>query len=135
MPWDSVRVDVVEDLVREDQRVLAYLFNPQLARWTTQSGPPPPHRSSRATLRSDGEARAAAKALGVVLTNRWFEHPFSARVALSAATGPQTFHGHAFGPSQKDVPLGAVVSERGGDGVWGFNATLDPLQIQFWVEA
>ena len=32
LPWDSVRLDVIEDAVRYDQRVLAYLFDPARAR-------------------------------------------------------------------------------------------------------
>ena len=28
IPWDSVRVNVIEDELRGDNRILAYMFNP-----------------------------------------------------------------------------------------------------------
>jgi len=70
----------------------------------------------------------------VVLSNSWVEHTFSATVVLAGAAGAQTFSGFAFGPAQNNVSLGKVASQRGSDGRFFFNATLQPLQVQFWVE-
>ncbi len=136
MPWDSVRVDVAEDSVRTTQRVLAYLFDPAAARWLRARGAPPGkrHPPSRDTLRDGAAARAAATRLGVVLTNSWVEHNFTASVTLAGATAPQNFAGFAYGPSQRDAPLGKVASSRGADGRFSISATLQPLQVQFWVE-
>jgi O-glycosyl hydrolase len=137
MPWDAVRVDVREDTIRGDQRVLAYLFDPAIARWLH-----PPSRiaanrrnsSSRETLLNDTAARTAATQLGVVVTNSWVEHNFTSTIELVSATSPQTFSGFAFGPTKANAPLGKVVSSQGTDGLFAFSVNLAALEIQFWVE-
>ena len=138
MPWDSVRVDVAEDVVRDEQRVLAYLFDPSAARWLHAQAPRPPRRraaaSSRETLRDSAAARAAATHLAVVLSNSWVAHNFTATVALAGARAPATFSGVAYGPAQRGAPLGKATSAPGAGGVFGFSVVLQPLEVQFWVE-
>ncbi len=136
LPWDSVRVDAAEDVVRTTQRVLAYLFDPSAARWLRPHGAPPGkrHPPSRHTLLDGAAARAAATHLGVVLSNSWVEHNFTASVVLAGAAAPQSFAGFAYGPTQNNAPLGKVASSRGADGRFAFSVTLQPLQVQFWVE-
>lgn len=139
MPWDAVRVDVEEDTVRYDQRVLAYLYDPARARWLH---PPADvidanrrHASSRETLLDGAAARAAATHLGIVLTNAWFDHNFTATVQLAGTASPLTFSGFAFGPTKRNVPLGNVTSAQGADGAFSFSTELEPLEIQFWVQS
>jgi hypothetical protein len=140
MPWDSVRLDVVEDVVRSDQRVLAYLFDPARARWRYADGRAPPlprGASSRETLRDGARARAAATHRAVVVSNRWFEHAFDARVAFAGARGgaAPAFDGYAYGPAFTNVSLGRRTADADAvTGEWGFNVTVDALTLQFWVE-
>jgi O-glycosyl hydrolase len=136
MPWDSVRVDVAEDAVRGEQRVLAFLFDPAAARWLGGGGAARarPRASSRETLLDGAAARAAATHLAVVLSNSWVSHEFNATVVLAGATAPQTFSGFAYGPAKRDAPLGNVTSSRGADGAFSFATVLQPLELQFWVE-
>ena len=138
LPWDSVRVEVAEDEVRGDQRVLAYLFDPARARWAGGAGGAGAAGSSRATLRDPSRARAAATHLGVVLSNRWVAHSFSARVALAGAAGGAApeFDGFAYGPNVTGAPLGRRAATRNAtSGEWGLDLVLAPLTLQFWVQA
>jgi hypothetical protein len=141
LPWDSVRVEVGEDEVRGDQRVLAYLFDPARARWALP-GERAPHPSlypsSRATLRNPARARAAATHLGMVLSNRGAA-VFAARVALAGTSvkdPPLAFDGFVYGPTQLAVPLGRrTATANATSGEWGLDVELQPLTLQFWVQA
>jgi hypothetical protein len=138
LPWDSVRLDVAEDVVRYDQRILAYLFDPARARWLAADGRAPSSRtSSRATLRDGAHARAAATHRGVVVSNRWAVNTFTARVTFENSRGgaPPEFDGFAYGPNMTDFPLGRRVADANSTtGEWGIDVAIAPLTLQFWIE-
>jgi hypothetical protein len=96
--------------------------------------------SSRATLRDPSRARAAATHLGLVLSNRWVAHSFSARLALAgtgggAAAAPE-FDGFVYGPADAGTPLGRrAATVNASTGEWGLDVVLEPLTLQFWVQA
>lgn len=139
MPWDAVRVDVAEDAVLGDQRVLAYLFDPARARWLLPPGaqPPPAAQSSRHTLRDGAAARAAATHLGVVLCNRYFEHAFTSTLALvwDAAAPAPVFDGWGFSGASANVALGTRTAVRNAtSGLFELSVDTPPLTAAFWVQ-
>ena len=162
LPWDSVRVDVAEATVQGDQRILAYLFDPAMVRWRAPGARQPPlapGRGARATLLDASASRAAASRLGFVLTNRgganytfhlWL-HGLGGvparRAAAAAAEGGAggagaahdaampRFTGHLYGPNTTDGDLGSATAVPDpASGVPTLAVTLQPLEIQFWVE-
>lgn len=174
LPWDSVRVEVAEATVQGDQRIMAYLFDPAMARWRAPGGRQPPlarGRGARATLLDATASRAAASQLGLVLTNRgsanytfhlWLHGlggvparraagvggaraaAAAASAAMWASTSPHPatasgamprFTGHLYGPNTTDGALGSATAVPDpASGVPTLVITLQPLEIQFWVE-
>lgn len=142
MPWDSVRLNVTEDERRPDVRVLAYRFDPARAQWLAGPAGEKDEGARRAgatlaTLRDDSAARAAATKLAVVLSNRL---NVSVSITVQLADNPgsaalPTLSGHLYAPNVTDGALGSVVPTRNATtGVPYFVASLEPLQVQFWVE-
>jgi len=136
MPWNSVRVTVVEDTVRKDNRILAYKFNPALARWRNT------HKEVNDVWKliehySEDSFRASATKLGVVVSNRISTNAeFNAVISISGVTDPTADHefsGYQYGPNDNNTPLGTKKATNIGD-ILSFNVTLPALTIQFWVE-
>ncbi len=145
MPFDAVRVNVEEDVVRPDVRVLAYLFDPAKARWLLPHGSPPlpvPAKGSTRRVLAGEEAetarlRASATKLAFVLTNRWQVTPVAATVSLANVVRGTTlsFTGHQFTPNVTDGALGTVTAMRNPvTGVPFVAVAVEPLSIQFWVQ-
>ena len=89
-------------------------------------------------MRDGARARAAATHRAVVVSNRWVEHTFAARVSFAGARGgaAPAFDGFAFGPDAADVPLGRVTATANATtGEWGFDVAVGALTLQWWVEA
>jgi hypothetical protein len=87
----------------------------------------------------DAAARAAASALGFVISNRASSGaPFTFHIALEgvppAASAP-AFDGHEYGTNATDAPLGRVVATRDAWGHWAVDLPVPPLTLQFWLEA
>lgn len=136
LPWDSVRVPVKEDILRPDNRILAYLFNPAAALWLHGIHDRDHYTGPRAGR--DAAARAAATHLGIVVSNRGVADAFSFYVALEgiAASGPApVLQGHGYGPNMTDVALGSVTAVLDSWGHWAVNLTVPPLAVQFWVQS
>lgn len=140
MPWDAVRVDVREDTRRADQRVMAFL---------TPNG----------TIDGGGGAAAGAHVnehghtggpwhagvtppglLGVVLTNRDTDHPFSVQVAITSGGAANNdgasisdgtvFCGHRFNRTDVDVQLSAQRVTAS-----SLSLVLPPNAIEFWLQS
>lgn len=140
MPWDSVRVNVTEETVLEDVRILAYLYSPSMARWLQPDFVQPrvePGSSGR-TLRDDATARAAATKLGFVVTNRYNTTSVDVTVDISGidtSAGLPTFDGYLYNPNATDVSLGSVTAQTNtSTGLPYLALTLQPTTIQFWVQ-
>jgi hypothetical protein len=137
LPWDSVRVNITESSgVLAKQRPLAYLFAPAAALWLHGVHGRAHYDGPRAGR--DAAARAAATHLGIALTNENNATAFEYRLVLEglAAGAPApAFDGFAFGPAQRDVPLGRVTAAIDKWGHWVLNISATPLSISFWVQA
>jgi O-glycosyl hydrolase len=135
MPWDSVRVSVKEDEVRKDNRILAFLFEPAMARWTKPGlVQPPPRAPTRETLLDASDARAAATKLGFVLTNRLNMTSFTFNLSFNSSDSSlPSFNGYLYSPTENDVPLGSVTAFLNSS-VPSLSITLGPSEIQFWVQ-
>ena len=74
----------------------------------------------------------------MVLSNRG-AGAFAARVALAGSSTkdpPLAFDGYVYGPTQLAVPLGRrAASANASSGEWGLDVELQPLTLQFWVQA
>ncbi len=135
LPWNSVRVVVQEDVVRLDARILAYKFNPALARWRHS------HDDVQNAWRSvrdadDAATRAAATELGIVVSNSQATGMFNATVAIGGSPFPSLqFDGYEYGPSSHGVPLGrATATADPGTGMLRLVVAVTPLSVQFWVQ-
>lgn len=148
LPWNSVRVNVTEDSVRENVRVLAYRYDPTRARWLPGQWhqPLPQQGEARRVLRDGTAQRAAATKLAFVVTNRYNDTVVDATVSWAGlgGVGPRVvaggaplpvFIGHLYGPNTTDAPLGTLATQvNATTGLPYFTATLAPLSISFWVE-
>ena len=135
LPWNSVRVAVQEDVVRLDARVLAYRFNPALARWRHS------HDDIQNAWRSvrdadDAAMRAAATELGVVVSNSQTTDTFNATVSISGSPfSSLQFDGYEYGPDSHGVPLGrATATVDPKTGLLRLAVAVAPLSAQFWVQ-
>jgi len=109
MPWDAKRIAVGEDVVRRDQRILAF-------RTPTRGAGGPHHSETPEGL------------LGVVLTNRDSSQNFTAEVSLQGAS-VIAFRGHRFSASAVNIDLGSQSASKG-----TLTVKLPPLSIEFWVQ-
>jgi hypothetical protein len=143
LPWNSIRINVSEDMIRPDFRVLAYLYDPKMARWKQPRGSPnpSPSESARSSLLDGSRAQSAASKIGFVVTHR-----LNATVApnftflvdiinVPTNSPPPTFSGHLYSANETDISLGTKVATRDPTtGVLSLSVTLTPETIQFWVE-
>ena len=142
LPWNSIRVNVGEDLIRPDFRVLAYLYDPAMARWKVPSGAQPPlSESARTSLFDSARAHAAATKLGFVVTHRLNatvspNFTFLVDIVDVPTDSPlPTFSGHLYSANQTDETLGTKTASRDpSTGIVSLSVTLTPQTIQFWVE-
>lgn len=131
MPWDCVRVYVVEDTVRLDQRVLAFL-----------SDSASPHRSARVSGRQSLRSRATvpigdSTTLTFVLSNRnaTEEFPCTVEIAGAGTPVPLVFTGHLFSHNTTDASLGTVQAKYNpATGLHTVATSVPPLSIVFWVQ-
>jgi hypothetical protein len=142
LPWNSVRINVTEDEIRPDFRILAYLYDPTMARWKNKNKHQPSLvESARRTLKEDTRAKAAVTKLAFVITHR-----------LNATVSPNfiynitivnipldvplpVFTGHLYSFNATDIDLGTRTTSR--DSMNGnilLTVTIEPETIQFWVE-
>lgn len=120
--------------VRLDHRVLAYMYDPEMARWLKPTGTQPRAKhSSKATLSDPSPSRAAATKLGVVLSNRNATLPFVYLVGFTTVSSG-VFEGHLYSYNTTDAALGSVTASKGASGLLSITVTVPPLSLVFWVE-
>lgn len=111
VPWDSVRLDVAEDVVRKDQRVFAFRTP------TDPSAGGPLHA---------GSTPPGSRAFAVV--NRHPSQPFVVAVRFDDHAGRNTtLFGHRFAGTETDTHLGP---QTGGV----FQLEVPPLAAEWWIE-
>ena len=113
MPWNSIRLNVTEEMVYTEQRIMAFA-TPALG----DGGPL--HKTT------------PAGKVGLVLTNA-ASVSFTARVTLksaadSKAVGP--FRGHRYTIGE----FGTALGQRSVDGAGVLTVVLPPFAIEFWTE-
>jgi hypothetical protein len=118
MPWDSVRIDVIESVVAPDARILAYLFEPSKAQWRT--GKP--------------AAEDSAPKMGIAVTNRLgnFTHIFNTTL-LNVPAGT-TFSGYQYQWNVTNLSLGTQLTSASSEGSSSLWFVVPPYSIQFWVQ-
>lgn len=110
MPWNVRRVQVDEDVVRADQRIMAFVTPP------AGSGGPL-HVTTPGGM------------LGIALTNQGMQGtPLVARVNISGAL-PVLFRGHRYNSTVFDLDLGEATPH---DGV--ITLEVPPQSVEFWVQ-
>jgi len=117
MPWDSTRIHVQEDVVRDGQRILAF-------RTPVQGKGGPRHMSTPQGL------------LGFVITNINPTASFNATISIqgltpSTAASTTAFTGHRYGFAMIDNVIGTkqLTNDR-----TTLSVNVPPLSIEFWVQ-
>ena len=140
LPWNSVRINVTEDTIRPDFRILAYLYDPAMARWDKNTQPAL-LEGAKSTLLDSTRANAAATKLGFVVTHRLNatvapDFTFNIDITgMSAGSPLPTFSGHLYSANVTDSNLGTKTATRDPtNGMLSLSVTLSPQTIQFWVQ-
>lgn len=141
LPWDSVRINVTEDEIRNDVRIMAYKYNPQKAIWlvskeakkqTIQPG------STRRIIKGDDQdIRNEATNFAFVVTNRVNNTVMNIQIQLDGISNPNTlqFHGHLYSSNFTDQDLGIINPQLNvTNNMYYLSLNVDPYTIQFWVE-
>jgi hypothetical protein len=92
-------------------------------------------RPTHEVLRDPQPSIDAASLLGIVVTSRNSDEPFTFTVSLAAVSGTPTFAGFLYGVNATDVPLGnQTAAVNATTGLPYLSITVQPYSIQFWVQ-
>ena len=141
LPWDSVRINVTEDEVRYDVRIMAYLYNPQKAIWLLEKEGKQREVEKGSTRKvmdgNDHDLRAAATKLGFVVTNRMNSTVTNMNIQLEGISniGNMQFHGHLYTGNITDQDLGIQIPILNTTNQqYYLPLVVEPYSIQFWVQ-
>ena len=156
LPWDSVRVVVSEDSLRQNARILTYKFDAAVRLsaedyfegFASRSPHRPPLLFLPGCMGSPGGATSQARER--VATPPRVPPRCTSPSCCPTATrraGPRScfascwkgsprpaFAGHAYVPNATDAPMGTVTAMLDSYGHWALELGVPSLSVQFWLQ-